>query len=197
MWKYMVFPLVYLIGAFPSAWLAGRVVGVDLRSAGSGNMGATNALRVLGKPWGFAVLTADVFKGGLAAWMSFTLFGSWGGIAGGLLALIGHSFNPYFGFKPSGKGAASGLGVLIVLMPKETIVAMTVFFIVLAVGRWVSLSSIAAALTVIVTVFLFREPLPLLFFGLAGATLLIARHKANIGRLLAGTEPKIWKKEGE
>jgi glycerol-3-phosphate acyltransferase PlsY len=198
MWRYLVFPLAYMLGAFPSAWLAGRATGIDVRTAGSGNMGATNALRLLGKRWGFSVLAADVLKGALAAWLPLRDFGLWGGITGGLLSLLGHSFNPYFGFKPSGKGAAAGLGVAIVVMPKETAIAMTVFFIVLAVWRYVSLSSIMAALTVLVAMLIFREPLPLLVFGLGGAALLIVRHKANIRRILAGTEPKLslGKKEG-
>ncbi|MDR1604880.1 MAG: glycerol-3-phosphate 1-O-acyltransferase PlsY [Gracilibacteraceae bacterium] len=197
MWQYLVFPLAYLLGAFPSAWLAGRAVGVDLRTAGSGNMGATNALRLLGKRRGFTVLAADVLKGALAAWLALNTFGPWGGVSAGILALLGHSFNPFFGFKPSGKGAAAGLGVVIVLMPRETVAALAVFLLVLLIWRRVSLSSITAALTVLVAMFLLREPLPLLVFGLVGVTLLIVRHKANIERLLDGTEPKIGRKEGE
>ncbi|MDR1069717.1 MAG: glycerol-3-phosphate 1-O-acyltransferase PlsY [Gracilibacteraceae bacterium] len=194
MWEYLVFPLAYLLGAFPSAWLAGRAAGTDVRKAGSGNMGATNALRVLGKRWGLAVFAADIVKGGLAAWLTLNVFGPWGGVAGGMLALLAHSFNPFFGFKPSGKGAASGLGVVIILMPKETVAALAVFCVVLAVWRYVSLASITAAFTLLAAMFIFREPPPLLVFGLAGVALLVGRHRANIERLRAGTEPKIGEK---
>lgn len=194
MLEYLIFPFTYLLGAFPSAWLAGRAAGVDVRKAGSGNMGATNALRLLGKRWGLAVFAADTLKGGLAAWLGLNLLGPWGGVAGGMLALLGHSFNPFFGWKPSGKGAASGLGVIIILAPKETVVAMAVFFAVLAVWRYVSLASITAALTALAALFAFREPLPVLIFGLAGVGLLIGRHRTNIERILAGTEPKLGEK---
>lgn len=192
--EYLVFLAAYLLGTLPSAYLAGKINKIDVRGEGSGNLGATNAYRLLGKKWGIGVLAADAIKGGLAAYLCALFFGPWGGIAGGLLAMLGHSWNPYFGFKPSGKGVASGLGIIIVLMPEVTIISVTVFILVVAVSRYVSLGSILGALTVIVMVFAFREPPAYQLFAVIAVSMVILRHRANIKRILNGTEAKFGQK---
>lgn len=195
---YLVFALAYLLGAMPFAFLAGKLRGVDVRQHGSGNMGATNAYRLLGKKWGIAVLVCDALKGGLAAYICLLYFGPWGGVAGGILAMLGHSWNPYFGFKPSGKGVASGFGIITVLMPEVTIIAVVVFILVVAVSRYVSLGSLMAALAVLVMVFVFPEPTAYKLFALVAVPVVIIRHRANVKRILEGTEPKLGqKKNGE
>lgn len=192
---YLVFIAAYLIGTIPFAFLAGKLKNIDIRKHGSGNMGATNAYRLLGKKWGIAVLLGDALKGGLAAFLGLTFFGPWGGVAGGLLAMMGHSWNPYFGFKPSGKGVASGLGIITVLLPEITVLALLVFFLTVAVSRYVSLGSILAALTVLVMVFVWQEPDAYKLFALIGVSMVVIRHRTNVQRIRQGTEAKFGSKK--
>jgi len=193
----LIFVIAYLLGTIPFAFLAGKLKNIDLREHGSGNMGATNAYRILGKKWGIFVLLGDAVKGGLAAYIGLSFYGPWGGVAGGLLAMLGHSFNPYFGFKPSGKGVASGLGIICVLMPRETIAALIVFILVVAITRYVSLGSLTGSLTVLITVFFFEEPPANIFFTVIAVSLVIWLHRKNIERIIQGTEPKFGKKNTE
>jgi len=197
MLEYIVFIIAYLLGTIPSAFLAGKFQGIDIRQHGSGNIGATNAYRLLGKKIGIAVLVVDALKGGLAAYICFVVFGSWGGIAGGLLAMIGHSWNPYFGFKPSGKGVATGLGVITVLMPKVMLVAIAVFVLIVFATRYVSLGSMLGALSVLIMSFVFQEALAYKIFALVGVSMVLVRHRMNICRILNGTEPKFGQKHKE
>ncbi|RNC28038.1 MAG: Glycerol-3-phosphate acyltransferase [Candidatus Dichloromethanomonas elyunquensis] len=195
--SYWVFLIAYILGAIPSAYLAGKFNGIDIRQHGSGNMGATNAYRLLGQKWGIGVLVCDAVKGGVATYLCLFSFGAWGGVAGGLLAMLGHSFNPFFGFKPSGKGVASGLGVITVLIPKVMLIAITVFVLVVAVSRYVSLGSVLAALTVLVMVFAFNEPAAYQLFALIAVSMVVFRHRSNMKRILDGTEAKFGHKKGE
>ncbi len=195
--EYLVFLAAYLLGTIPMAYLAGVIKKVDISKQGSGNMGATNVYRLLGKEWGITVLIADAIKGGAAAYIGLAYFGPWGGVVGGLLAMLGHSFNPYFGFKPSGKGVASGFGIITVLMPTVMIVTIVVFALVVAVSRYVSLGSVIAALTVVVMVFAFSEPLAYKIFALIGASMVVIRHRTNLQRILNKTETKFGEKNKE
>ncbi|NMA68575.1 MAG: glycerol-3-phosphate acyltransferase [Desulfitobacterium sp.] len=188
MWKYAIFLVAYFLGATPFAYLAGRLKGIDVRQHGSGNVGTTNAFRLLGAKIGIMVLLGDALKGALAALLGYWAFGPWGGILGGLLAMIGHSWNPYFGFKPSGKGVASGFGIILVLMPKITLIALLIFILVVAFSRYVSLGSVLAALSVGIMVFLFQEPLAYKVFAVLAVSVVIFRHKANMQRIFSGTE---------
>jgi glycerol-3-phosphate acyltransferase PlsY len=118
--------------------------------------------------------------------------GPWGGLAAGLLAMLGHSYNPLFGFKPSGKGVAAGLGIVVVLLHREAALAVLVFVGVVMLRRYVSLGSMLASLVLLVAVFVWREPLPYLLFSVLAVALLFLRHRANIDRLRRGEEPKIF-----
>ncbi|WP_206811586.1 glycerol-3-phosphate 1-O-acyltransferase PlsY [Paradesulfitobacterium ferrireducens] len=193
--EYALFVVAYFLGAIPFAYLAGRLKGVDVRKAGSGNIGTTNAFRLLGAKLGIGVLLGDALKGALAAWLTYQAFGSWGGIIGGLLAMTGHSWNPFFGFKPSGKGVASGLGIISVLMPKITLLAVTLFILVVAITRYVSLGSVVGALTVAISVFVLPEPLAYRTFGLVAALVVVIRHRTNFQRILKGTEHRFGSKK--
>lgn len=195
--EYLVFLVAYLLGTIPMAFLAGVIKKNDIRKHGSGNMGATNVYRLLGMKWGGTVLVADAIKGGGAAYIGLIYFGPWGGVVGGLLAMLGHSFNPYFGFKPSGKGVASGFGIITVLMPKVMIVTVTVFILVVAISKYVSLGSVIAALTVIIMVFAFSEPLAYKIFALIGVSMVVIRHTTNLQRILNKTETKFGEKNKE
>lgn len=193
---YLIFILTYLLGAIPFAYFAGKLKGIDVRKQGSGNIGTTNAFRLLGAKLGALVLVGDAFKGGLAAYLGLTFFGPWGGIIGGSLAMLGHSFNPFFGFRPSGKGVASGFGIIIVLMPKIMIIAISLFIIVVAISRYVSLGSILGALSVSVLVFVFpNQHIAYQLFGVLGPIAVVVLHRKNLQRLFNGTERRLGDKK--
>lgn len=194
---YWVFLAAYLLGSIPFAYLAGKIKKVDIRRQGSGNMGATNVYRLLGRNWGIGILICDALKGGTAAYLCLQGFGPWGGVVGGLLAMAGHSWNPFFGFKPSGKGVASGLGIITILIPKVMLMAIVVFIVVVAVSRYVSLGSVMGALTVLVMVFAFQEPDAYKLFAIIAVSMVVFRHRTNIKRILQGTEAKFGQKNKE
>ena len=191
--RYAVFIVAYVLGAIPFAFFAGKIKKVDVRKHGSGNMGTTNAFRLLGVPYGIAVLMGDTLKGAAAASMCWWFFGAWGGIAGGLLAMMGHSWNPFFGLKPSGKGVATGLGILLVLMPKITAIAIPVFVFVVLITRYISLGSCVAAVIVMACVFIFPEPLAYKCFCLMAGSVVLIRHRTNMIRICNGTENRMRK----
>ncbi|HVJ48091.1 glycerol-3-phosphate 1-O-acyltransferase PlsY [Desulfitobacterium sp.] len=193
--RYGVFIITYILGAIPFAYFAGRYKNIDVRKHGSGNIGTTNAFRLLGVKLGIAVLLGDAFKGALAAWLGASVWGPWGGIFGGLLAMAGHSWNPFFGFKPSGKGVASGFGIILVLMPKITLLAVTLFLLVVFFTRYVSMGSVVGALTLLVCVFIFQEPLAYRVFGVIAASVVVIRHRTNFQRVLKGTENRFGEKK--
>lgn len=189
--RYLIFVAAYALGAIPFAYLAGKKKKIDVRKHGSGNIGTTNAFRLLGTAYGVAVLLGDTLKGALAASLCAWFFGAWGGIAGGLLAICGHSWNPFFGFKPSGKGVAASLGVILVLIPKITLIAVAVFIVVLLISRYVSLASCVAAVVVIVCAFIFPEPLTYRAFCLIAGIVVLIRHRTNIRKIIDGSENRI------
>jgi len=193
--RYLIFILTYCLGAIPFAYLAGQLKGIDVRRHGSGNIGTTNAFRLLGAKLGVSVLLGDACKGALAAYLGFRFFGAWGGIIGGLLAMAGHNWNPLFGFRPSGKGVAAGFGIITILMPKVMVLAIALFLLVVWTTRYVSMGSVVGALTVAIAVFIFPEPLAYRFFGLLGAFSVLVLHRANFKRVLQGTEHKFGEKK--
>jgi len=205
--------VAYLIGSFPSGYFAGRWCGVDLQKAGSGNIGATNALRVLGKNWGYAVFAADAFKGALSVFCGYALAGVWKGplpvhvaVVAAFFAIIGHSFPVWLEFK-GGKGIATSAGIMLTLFPGAVFLSglfvwLTLFFTtrfvsVASLGSAVTLPSVALALLFFGNPdswFLGRcDPVLVLISGLMSA-LAIWRHKDNIKRLLAGTEKRFERK---
>ncbi|ERT58170.1 glycerol-3-phosphate 1-O-acyltransferase PlsY [Megasphaera vaginalis (ex Srinivasan et al. 2021)] len=189
--------LAYIVGSFPSGLVVGKFFfHTDLREYGSHNIGATNAYRVLGAMPGLAVLILDIAKGVSGVWLG-KLAGAAAPeyqiylmIAGGLIAIIGHSCSLFLQFK-GGKGVATGLGVILFLAPVETAIVFLVWCVIVAVTRIVSLGSIVAAALVPVAMYFFDEPLPVTGFGLLAAVLVIVRHKDNIIRLLHGNELKV------
>jgi len=198
----------YLIGSVPSGYLAGRAKGVDLRVAGSGNIGATNALRVLGKKWGYTVFAVDAFKGWLAVTLALIAgrhFMPEYAIPCGVLAagfcVAGHNFPVWLGFK-GGKGIATSAGIMIGLFPIWVfLIGISLWTVLFFATRYVSIASIAAAISLPTSSFV------LLLLGqcdwlrvcIAGILCLLAlwRHKPNIERLLAGTEKRFEKKRPE
>ncbi len=148
----------YVLGSIPNGLLLGKGIwGVDLRQHGSGNIGATNAWRTIGKAGGFSIFFLDMLKGAISAYLGLHLGGSeLTGIICGLLAIVGHSWSIFLGFK-GGKGVATGLGVIATLMPWVTIIVFLVWLAIVKVTGYVSLGSIVAAVLV---------PVLALFMGL-------------------------------
>jgi acyl phosphate:glycerol-3-phosphate acyltransferase len=181
----------YLIGAFPTSYLAGRVArGVDLRTLGSGNLGATNTFRVLGARVAAPVMVIDMAKGFIPAWF-FPLWdgsaaGGWA-LAYGAAAIVGHVFPVYLRFR-GGKGVATAGGVFLALSPGAVGIALIVWLVVLAMARMVALASISAAFALVVALFaLDGRPLVIGVGALVGAFVIVA-HRANIRRILRGEE---------
>jgi glycerol-3-phosphate acyltransferase PlsY len=201
----------YLLGATPTGYWAGRVLkDVDIRELGSKSTGATNALRTLGVGPGLIVLAVDILKGVAAVMLARLLYhglsdsptatplmlhalqawAPWGICLAGLAALLGHARSIWLGFT-GGKSAATGLGVLLAMSWPVGLGAAATFILVVAAFRVVSLGSILAALTAIALACGLEHPLAYRLLVIAGGVYVIARHQANIQRLLAGTEPRL------
>lgn len=199
----------YLLGSLPFGYLVARAQGVNIFEVGSKNPGATNVRRVLGAGPGNLVLFLDALKGALAAGWP-TLFFSWKelafgnavaaigdvklfGMAGLAAALLGHSFSCFTHFK-GGKGVATGAGGFIVLFPYGALAAAAVWGLTVAITRYVSLASMLAGVALTLTAWLRHKP-PLMIGACAAVMVfVILRHRANISRLLAGTESKVGQK---
>lgn len=182
----------YLIGSIPNGLIIGKTLsGVDLRQFGSKNIGATNAYRILG-PWpALLVFVTDAAKGvGGVYFGHFLLDTPLALLCGGIAAIAGHNWSIFLGFK-GGRGVATGLGVIAVLVPKITAIVFIVWAIIVGLTRYVSLASIVAAALVPIFMWLFSERAEYLLFGILAALFVIARHKPNIQRLLKGEELKI------
>jgi glycerol-3-phosphate acyltransferase PlsY len=203
----LIFIVAYLFGSFPAGYVAGRIRGIDVRRHGSGNIGATNVLRVVGKPWGLAVFFVDALKGFLAVRIAVFLvqrnpaaneYADFFAIFAAAACVIGHSFPVWLGFK-GGKGVATSAGSIFGVMPIAAITIFGVWVIVFLATRYVSLASIIAALALPIAVALLSRfgvarGAVLLYFSLAMTCLVVWRHRSNISRLLTGTEPRFTRK---
>ena len=202
----------YLLGSIPFAFVIAKAHGKDLRSIGSGNIGATNLSRALGRKWAYFCFVLDVLKGLLPMLAIIRLVSSPLGIAElflwlavGCAAILGHIFPVYIKFK-GGKGVATSLGVALGLWPYYTICASFAFVVwtaVVLLSRYVSLASIAASVAFPVALILaialtpgwnFADLWPLLTAAIAIPLMVIMRHRENIKRLIAGTETKVFKR---
>ena len=186
----------YLLGAIPNGLLIARLKGIDLQKVGSGNIGATNVFRCVGKGWGIAAFVLDAVKGFVPAFFFPWLMPGapdWLGLACGAAAVTGHNWPVWLKFK-GGKGVSTSAGMLLGIAPAAVGIGFAVFAAVVALTRWVSLGSILAAIAV-----------PAAYLAMNGAEnrllagalvlmglLVIVKHRANVRRLLAGTEPRIF-----
>ena len=190
--------IAFLVGSIPFGVLVGRLRGVDIRAQGSGNIGATNALRVMGWKAGLLVLLLDISKG-LAPVLLVRHFIGADAVttAGtGVAAVLGHCFSPFLGLS-GGKGVATALGMILAVDWRVGLIALGAFVILTGTTRFVSLGSVVVAGTLWVISLALGEPMPVtLGFALVGAVVIL-RHHANIGRLLAGTENKLGSKKRE
>lgn len=195
----------FLVGSIPTGYLVARARGVDIRQHGSGNIGATNVLRTLGKPLGVFVFVADALKGFAAVWLAQRLgnaeLSAWLGIAAAVAVIAGHNYTPWLGFR-GGKGIATSAGVLLALTPWTVPVIVAVWFIVFKTTRYVSIASIAASIAVPLSVAGLwwgnvAGNAPLLGFAIVISALAIWRHRSNIRRLREGTETRFTPKSKE
>jgi len=190
----------YLFGSVPTGFLWGKARGIDIRTVGSGNIGATNVMRTLGKGPGITVLLIDAAKGFLPVFFAPRLVHQ---LDPGLLQIVccvcviaGHNWTCWLRFK-GGKGIATSAGALLAFLPWALLGALGVWVIVFAVSRYVSLASICAAVAMPVgTELIYKDPALFWFTAVLGAVA-IYKHKANIRRLLAGTENRIGRKKTE
>ena len=197
----------YLLGSIPTAYLVGKTVKkIDIREHGSGNVGASNVFRVVGKKWGISVFAVDVLKG----YLSSALLAAWGyahhplfsmpvyGLLVGMAAVAGHNWTVFLNFN-GGKGVATSLGVGLGLLPKAALLAFGVWILVLLPWGYIALSSMIAALSFPLWIFLLYRHIEgfavILCVSLALAIVIIYRHRGNMRRLLAGNENRVWKKK--
>jgi len=195
----------YLLGSIPFGFLVAKCRGIDIRQHGSGNIGATNVFRTLGRKWGVLVFVLDVLKGVLAVRLAMFSFadpcvfqmpcGQFLGIIAGFGCFLGHCFPVWLGFK-GGKGVAAGAGILIGLTPLVAVLGLVVWVVSFYATRYVSLASILAALSLPLFVVLLDRQFDVIFwFCVVISALAIWRHRTNIQRLLAGTESRFEKKK--
>lgn len=196
---FVIFLLTYVIGATPFGFLAARWKGVDIRKHGSGNIGATNVIRVMGKKIGLPVFALDCLKGLLPvifakSWCASHGFDStWASLLAGFGSVMGHNFTFWLHFK-GGKGIATSAGVMLALLPWALLAALLVWLILFYTTRFVAVASIGAGATLPLAVIVQRAlsgghpALPLLGFATVIGGLAIWRHRSNIKRLMAGTE---------
>jgi len=198
----------YLLGSLPIGYIVGKIAGVDIRKSGSGNIGATNVLRVLGKKYGYTVFFLDALKGFAVVRISLALvsttppaqpYANLFALLGAVVCVIGHSFPVWLNFR-GGKGVATSAGVIIGLMPLAAIIVFPIWFIVFEICRYVSVASICAAISLPITIALFlrfkvMDSVVLLYFSIALAVVVVWRHRSNFSRLLNGTEQRFTRKE--
>jgi glycerol-3-phosphate acyltransferase PlsY len=181
----------YLIGSIPFGWLIARARGVNIFAVGSGNIGATNVARAMGKGWAIAVLAADAAKGFVPVWLGrrLEMTPTVIALAGGA-AILGHMFTLFLRGR-GGKGVATSLGVALALSPAAALIGLGVYAVLFAATRLSSLGSLLGVWTFTLT-FIFRSAPPFAYVGLAlcGAALVTLRHRENIGRLVRGEETR-------
>jgi len=202
----LTFVAAYLLGSIPTGYLVAKARGIDIRTVGSGNIGATNVFRYLGVPAGIFVLLADAAKGWAAVeivgkfmpqWAQLNVSSQsleWFRIIGGFGAIIGHNYTCWLQFK-GGKGIATSAGVLLALVPLALLIILGVWVVVFALSRYVSLASIAAALTLPFAAWLTHQSFTIVIITSLMAALAIYKHKGNIKRLMSGTENRVGGKK--
>ena len=197
----------YLLGSIPFGYLAGRLVGIDIRQAGSGNVGTTNVVRALGKRYGYPVFALDFLKGFGAVkismlmapgpppeWNSPEIFG----ILAAISSVLGHLYPPWLKFK-GGKGVATSAGALLELTPAATLIGVAIWIIVFWLTRYVSLASITAVVVLPIVIVVVssqdeNKGKPLVYSSACVGAIVIWRHRSNLSRLMRGTEPRFTRK---
>jgi glycerol-3-phosphate acyltransferase PlsY len=211
-WSILALAIAYVLGSLPTGYLAGQwLKGIDIREHGSGSTGATNVLRTLGKGPGLVVLLIDMLKGALSVILTRWLFSQpvviesapasvdinqwtpWIVIFVALVAILGHSRSIWLNFT-GGKSVATSLGILFAMYWPMACIALGVFAVTVSISRMVSLGSILGAISVPIVMAIAHRPLPLILFGVAAAAYIVATHRRNIQRIMAGTESRLGQK---
>ena len=188
---YLLVFVAYLLGSVPTGYILGSLAGVDVRKAGSRNVGATNVARVVGKRHGIFTLVADISKGFVPVIVAVNL-----GLTPvatacvGIAAFLGHLYPVFLRFK-GGKGVATALGVFLGVAPWATVVLIGVFAVALLTTRFVSLSSMVAAASAPIVLWLSAYPPILIGMSFFIAVMIVLSHRGNLQRLLSGTEPRL------
>ena len=187
----LVVTLGYLLGSVPFAFLLARRRGVDLRHAGSGNIGAANVLRTTGVAYAVGAVCLDAAKGAVAVLLALRLNGELAvSVSAALAAIIGHVYPIWLGFR-GGKGVATAAGAFAVLSPVALAIAAAIFLVVVGVTRYISLGSIAASVALAVVAIVGDLPRSVVLGAGAAALIIVHRHRANFARVVAGTERRI------
>ena len=198
----------YLLGSLPFGYLAGQLAGIDIRKVGSGNVGATNVVRVLGKRYGYPVFALDFLKGFGAVMISKLMAPGrapeWNlpeifGILAAMSSVLGHLYPPWLKFK-GGKGVATSAGALLALTPVATLIGIAIWILVFWLTRYVSLASVTAAVILPIVILAIgshdrHNEKPLVYSSACVAAVVIWRHRSNLLRLMRGTEPRFRKRE--
>ena len=208
MLKFFVIALFgYFLGSIPAGYLAGRIAGIDIRKVGSGNIGATNVTRTLGKRYGYPVFLVDFMKGALAVGLSIlfvkntqpeSISPELFGIVAAIFCVLGHMLPIWLGFK-GGKGVATSAGAVFGLMPLAALIALGVWVLVFEMTRYVSVASIATAIVLPAAVLALTyathtNGTALFYFSVCMAAVVVFRHRSNVSRLVRGTEPRFKRK---
>ncbi|MPZ23554.1 MAG: glycerol-3-phosphate 1-O-acyltransferase PlsY [Dehalococcoidia bacterium] len=189
----------YLSGSIPVGWLAGRLSRrIDIRDYGSGKTGFTNTMRSLGLKWSLGVLVCDILKGAAPVVLArAAVDGEAAQVAAGIAAVAGHNWPVWLGFR-GGAGVATGVGAALAMNPFVVLSAALVFIVCLYLLRYMSVASLSGAVAMAIAFAIFSvlglSPWTYVIYALAAGALIWWRHRANIGRLLAGTEPKFGQK---
>jgi glycerol-3-phosphate acyltransferase PlsY len=203
----LVLVISFLLGSIPFGYLAGRIGGIDIRKAGSGNIGATNVVRVLGKRYGYPVFFLDFLKGLGAVKISLAIASGvrpeWAspemfGVVAAVSSVIGHSFPPWLNFR-GGKGVATSAGALFGLMPLATLIGIAIWILVFWLTRYVSVASVATAFVLPLVISIMTrldqsQGNALFYSSLCIAAVVIWRHRSNLSRLMRGSEPRFTRK---
>ena len=186
--------LAYLCGSIPFGMLLAKTQNIDIREHGSGNIGATNVTRIIGKKLGFITLVGDVLKGWIIVFLASQWFEKPILIAlAGFMVFFGHLYSIFLRFK-GGKGVATGLGIFSFIMPLPTLFSSGIFVLILKLSGYVSLSSILAAISLPILGIFFKIPLPYIYLASIVGLFTLQKHHENIIRIVQGTEAKFLKK---
>lgn len=196
-WDLLVIAAGYLVGSIPSAYVVPRLVrGDDIRTRGSGNLGASNVFRVYGRWLGVPVALLDVAKGFAPALAGLLVGGEWVGILAGVGAMVGHARPVWLRFAKGGKMVATAGGVTFALAPLAALLCLAIWLATFVVSRYASLASLVTAVALPLAILVFGGAWPVVGFGAVAALGVVFLHRGNVRRLLAGTEPRFRRTAG-
>jgi glycerol-3-phosphate acyltransferase PlsY len=182
--------LAYLLGSIPFSYIVARLKGIDVRTVGSGNVGATNVMRSAGRAAGLAAFVLDFAKGSAATWTALRLAGPNVAAAAAVVAVLGHMYPVWLSFK-GGKGVATGAGAFLPIIPIPAMAGLLTFAVVAGLTRYASIGSIAGASALPIAAVFIGAPMACIAAATAAAVLIIVKHRANLARIAAGTERRM------